>query len=269
MPPVFGPVSPSPARLKSCAAPSGTARAAVAEREQRDLRPLEQLLDHDRAAERRAPRAAPSSSSSCGAADEDALACREPVGLDDARRARDRERRPRVGTPGRRHHLLREALRALDPRGLRARAEHGDAGVAQLVADAGDERRLGPDHDEIDVERAGEREQPVAVVGANGVAGAERRDARGSRARRGARSATGSARAARQARARARPSRRGAPSPRRVYFPPRPFRRLTVSWRRRRIPWIERWRLAGCVGHSRGAVQASRLRQATTQSFGS
>ena len=52
MPPVFGPASPSPTRLKSCAAPSGDRAAAVAEREERYLGTLEQLLDDDRPAER-------------------------------------------------------------------------------------------------------------------------------------------------------------------------------------------------------------------------
>ena len=40
----------------------------------------------------------------------------------------------------------------------------------QRVADAGDERRLGPDHDEVDPERAGEAEQPFGVVGAHRMA---------------------------------------------------------------------------------------------------
>ena len=46
--------------------------------------------------------------------------------------------------------------------------------LAELVGDAGDERRLGPDHDEVDLERQREREQPVAVVGAHRMAAAER-----------------------------------------------------------------------------------------------
>ena len=58
MPPVFGPVSPSPMRLKSCA---GRERHAVgrpvAQHEQRELGAGQALLDHERAAgvaERRA-----------------------------------------------------------------------------------------------------------------------------------------------------------------------------------------------------------------------
>ena len=51
--------------------------------------------------------------------------------------------------------------------------------VAQLVRDPGDERRLGPDDDEIGLERAGEPEQAFAVLGADGMAAAERRRCRG------------------------------------------------------------------------------------------
>ena len=41
-----------------------------------------------------------------------------------------------------------------------------------------DERRLRPDDDELDVERAGEREQALGILGANRVALAEPRDSR-------------------------------------------------------------------------------------------
>ena len=50
MPPVFGPASPSPTRLKSWAGAGRTASVAVAHREHRQLRPGHALLDHDRAA---------------------------------------------------------------------------------------------------------------------------------------------------------------------------------------------------------------------------
>ena len=43
---------------------------------------------------------------------------------------------------GRRHHLLGERLRALQPRRPRRRAEAGDARRGALVGQAGDERRL-------------------------------------------------------------------------------------------------------------------------------
>ena len=56
-------------------------------------------------------------------------------------------------TPTDAHHVLGEALRSLDARGRRARTEHRDADVPELVADARDERRLRADHDQVDVER--------------------------------------------------------------------------------------------------------------------
>ena len=58
MPPVFGPSSPSNARLKSRADGSGIARDAVAERKHRHLRSFEELLDDERLLESRGrPRA--------------------------------------------------------------------------------------------------------------------------------------------------------------------------------------------------------------------
>ena len=46
MPPVFGPVSPSPARLWSCAVPKGTSGGAVAEHEEARLFAGQAFLDH-------------------------------------------------------------------------------------------------------------------------------------------------------------------------------------------------------------------------------
>src|SRR5439155_1191087 len=65
---------------------------------------------------------------------------------------------------------LGEALRTLDPRRLGGRAEDGNARVAQDVREPCEERRLGTDDYEVDVELTGEGEQPLAVLGANGVA---------------------------------------------------------------------------------------------------
>ena len=114
MPPVFGPVSCSPTRLKSWAGARATASLAVAEREQRDLLALEQLLDQQVAAER-GGRAQPGVELLLRAADEDALAGREPVDLDHAGRPRDGEalrrsarRRPRA-RPSRRPSSPRSA----------------------------------------------------------------------------------------------------------------------------------------------------------------
>ena len=86
------------------------------------------------------------------------------------------------------------------------------AGVPQLLADAGDERCLGSDHDEVDVQAPREREQPFAVLRPDGMAVAERARYPGSPARRGAPSGAATARVPTRARARGRPSRRGAPS---------------------------------------------------------
>src|SRR5262249_11374372 len=72
------------------------------------------------------------------------------------------------------------ALGALEWRGRPARAEGLDAGRGEIVHDAGTERRLGPDHDQIDVLRLAERDHRrmvgdverhhLAVAGDAGVA---------------------------------------------------------------------------------------------------
>ena len=48
------------------------------------------------------------------------------------------------------HDPLRERLRSLELRGGLAGTEDGDAALAQRIGDAGDERSLGADHDEVD-----------------------------------------------------------------------------------------------------------------------
>ena len=92
MPPVFGPVSPSPTRLWSCDDASGTHRAPVGERHERDLLAGQELLDHD-LRPGRAERAPHHDLVETGArgrevvAHQHALPRREPVGLHDDRRA--------------------------------------------------------------------------------------------------------------------------------------------------------------------------------------
>ena len=110
----------------------------------------------------------------------DALSRRKAVGLDHTGRPRDRELRRRRNA-GSRQHVLGEGLGALDRRRRRARPEDRDACRPQHVGDSGDERRLGPDHHEVDVERMREREQPLRVLGADRMALGEPRDARASR----------------------------------------------------------------------------------------
>ena len=75
------------------------------------------------------------------------------------------------------HDLFREQLRALDLRGACAWPEDGYARVSQLVGDTRDERCLRPHHNEIDLERRREGEQPFGVLGADGMAATESGDA--------------------------------------------------------------------------------------------
>ena len=92
MPPVFGPVSPSPTRLWSCAEPSGSAVVAVAQREQRDFLADQAFLDHHRRAGL-AERALfhhgvdGGQRLGLGGGDHHALAGGEPIRLDHDRRA--------------------------------------------------------------------------------------------------------------------------------------------------------------------------------------
>ena len=143
----------------------------VGEREDGHLLAGEELLDHDRPWKRRR-RTKPVVELLGRLADEHALPGRETVHLDDAGSPRNRQR---LGgrDAGRGHDVLREALRALDPRRRASRAEDGDAVSAQLVGDPRDERRLRADHGEVDVEAAREAEQSLAVLGADRMAVAE------------------------------------------------------------------------------------------------
>ena len=68
-----------------------------------------------------------------------------------------------------------EALSELDR--LTARAEDPDAGMPELVGNAGDEGRFRTDHDEVGIECSGEVKEPLAILRVNGVALAEGGDA--------------------------------------------------------------------------------------------
>ena len=178
MPPVFGPSSPSPSRLKSCAAPRLRTRAPSQSAKSETSGPSSSSSItrsppnwRERAERRRRPRLRSWQTKT-------PLPGREPVGLDHARRPSRRGSDAAVGTPAASQDVLREALRPFDPRRGRARAEDGDPASPQDVGDAGDERRLRPDHDEIGAEREGEREQAVGVVGPDGMALPEPRDPR-------------------------------------------------------------------------------------------
>ena len=151
MPPVFGPVSPSPTRLWSCAVPKGKRGRAVAEAEEARLLAGQELLDHDfgAGAAERAVEAVVDRRKRLGLGHRDghALAGGKPVGLDDDRRALLADiglRRLGVGEAaiggGRdvlaRAEILGEALRALELRRSLRRAEDLDAGRTQIVGDA-------------------------------------------------------------------------------------------------------------------------------------
>ena len=181
MPPVLGPASPSLARLKSRAAASGNGAPSVADGKDRQLFTLEQLLDVKARAECLNLRER-GLQLVVAETDEHALAGGEAVGLDDARRSRDGQRaRGRHARPL--EHVLRERLRPLDARARRGWAEDRDAAAAQAVREPGDERRFGTDDDEVDAKGAREREHAVAVLGQDGMAAAELRDARVARRR--------------------------------------------------------------------------------------
>ena len=94
MPPVLGPVSPSPTRLWSCAEASATARVAVDQGEQAGFLALEEFLDHHRPVAGRADRGL---GFGAGHRDGDALAGGKAVGLDHHRDREAVERGARLG----------------------------------------------------------------------------------------------------------------------------------------------------------------------------
>ena len=173
MPPVLGPASPSPTRLKSWAGARATARVAVAHGQDRQLRAGHALLDDDGAAGVAEARAGELRLHVVlgldeRVADEHALAGGEAVGLHDPRprqRPQELERRLDLGEravaggrhAGGGHDLLHPRLRPLEPGAVGAGAVHGHARGPQPVGQAVDERRLRADHDEVDVELLGRR----------------------------------------------------------------------------------------------------------------
>ena len=86
MPPVLGPVSPSPMRLWSCAIGSGAGDRAVAQRHQAALGAGEPLLEHDRALRHQLADGG-LGAPSVAVGHDDALAGGETVELDDDRLA--------------------------------------------------------------------------------------------------------------------------------------------------------------------------------------
>ena len=82
-----------------------------------------------------------------------------------------------MGTPCLAHDVLRECFGSLDPSGFCPGPEDRDARVAELIGDAGDERRLRPDDYEVRVQRPGEIQQALAILCVDGMTASQLRDA--------------------------------------------------------------------------------------------
>ena len=168
MPPVFGPVSPSPSRLWSCDVASGSTCRPSTMAMKLASSPSQELLDHDGVAGlaeapgehvlRRRNRRLDV------VADHDALAGGETIGLDDERRAlrahpagierRARERRirrRRNAVP--RQEILGERLRAFETRSEPARTEAAQTRGVEGIANTEHERRFGSDDRQVDALR--------------------------------------------------------------------------------------------------------------------
>ena len=116
--------------------------AAVTDREDRHLRPLEQLLDDDAAAEGiHRQECVIELRLRCGRR---TRPCRRRARRLSPHTAGVRPRAERLSHACRGHHVLRERLRAFDASCGRARPEHGDPRVAQHVGDAGTSGASGP-----------------------------------------------------------------------------------------------------------------------------
>ena len=179
MPPVFGPVSPSPTRLKSCAGASGTTVSPSQMQKSEASGPSRNSSTTTRPPGlARQPRAC-SRATSAVVGDDHALARGEPVVLDDvgcAERVEGRGHLLLVGAhvrhpgrdPGHRHDLLGEGLAALQPGRLGRRPEARDAGSPHGVGDPRHERGLRPDDDEVDAVATGQRDDGLGVGGPPG-----------------------------------------------------------------------------------------------------
>ncbi len=179
---MLGPESPSPRRLKSWAGARGTTHPApVAEAEHREFLPGQPFLDDHRAAGRTERAAFEQCLDGCvglgdRAADEDALAERQPIRLDrHLTAAFGGEGARRLGVAegavgGRRdagfqHQLFGERLAALDPTGRAVRPEHRHSPSTQHIAHAGVDGRLRTQHSEINFFRPCQLQQRSRVIG--------------------------------------------------------------------------------------------------------
>ena len=165
MPPVFGPLSPSPTRLWSCAEASWIAVSPSHSAKNEASSPTEAFLDHDFPG-RRAEAAAEHHVDRGfrllhGLRDDHAFAGGKPVRLHDDRRACLAHivlrgacafealiggGRDVVGLA----KVLGEAFRAFESRRPFRRAERLDAGAFEIVDNAGAERHFRSDDDEVD-----------------------------------------------------------------------------------------------------------------------
>ena len=190
MPPVLGPWSAVEDALVVLRRGERDRALAVAQREQRQLLPLEELLQHDLGLAE-APLVEVHVEGRARLAlvgrDDHALARGEDVRLQDGRVrgagevgggllavAEEDVRRGRHPAPL--HQLLGVGLRALQPGRGSGRPEGGDARGRQVVDQARHQRRLRPHHDEVDLALARDRDGVVVealdpVGGDPGVAG--------------------------------------------------------------------------------------------------
>src|SRR5215831_14993642 len=194
MPPVLGPRSPSKARLWSCAEASASAVSPSQSAKKEASSPCRNSSTTTCAPA--APNPPPNIMSMAASASARVLAMTTPlpaaspsafttIGAPRARVALRRRSRAEALVGGGRNvigltQILGEALGAFELRGRAARAEGLDAGRGEIVDDAGAERRLGADHDQIDVLRLAERDHrrvvgdierhQLAVAGDAGVA---------------------------------------------------------------------------------------------------
>ncbi len=222
MPPVLGPVSPSPTRLWSCAADERERVLAVDECEEARLLACEEFLDDDLAARLAESAGEARVDRRLGLGprrgDRHALAGGETVGLDDDRQlfpsyVRLGARSIREATIGRGWNIelgaqiLGEALRALELCCRLLRPEALDPRRREIIYQSGHQRRFWSDDDEIDGVVLAEADHRGVV--ADGDAGRTRRPPqfRRSRAHNRASLTAGWHSASRRARARGRRSR--------------------------------------------------------------
>ena len=151
---------------------------AVAEREKRGFLPVQKFLHHHLRAGRTEGAAKHHVDRRLrlghGGGDDHALAGGEPVGLDDDRRAlrahvalrRIDRAEALIGGGGngvRLAQILGEAFGAFEPRRRARRAKRLDAGGGEIVDHPGAERRLGSDHDQVDLLRPAKRDDRCVV----------------------------------------------------------------------------------------------------------